>query len=75
MSWDGEAQVATYETVYEASGGQMFRATSRIGFTGRERLEALIGAAGLDASRWYGDWSGAEWREDSPEVSPYGGLA
>ncbi|MGL4282006.1 MAG: class I SAM-dependent methyltransferase [Albidovulum sp.] len=75
VSWDNAAQIATYETVYEAPGGRLFRAASRIGFTDRARLEALIRAAGLRVERWYGDWTGAESGNDSPEFIPYGRLA
>lgn len=75
VSWDEGAQVATYVTVYEASGGRVLRAASRIGFTGRERLLALILAAGLRVERWYGDWTGADCAEGSPEFIPYGRLA
>ncbi|HQU67970.1 MAG TPA: methyltransferase domain-containing protein [Albidovulum sp.] len=75
VSWDEAAEVVTYETVYEAPGGHVFRAASRIGFTDRTRLEALIRAAGLRVERWYGDWTGAECGNDSPEFIPYGRLA
>lgn len=74
VSWDEKAQVVTYETVYEASG-RVFRAASRIGFTDRARLEALIDAAGLTVERWYGDWTGVDCLDDSPEFIPYGRLA
>lgn len=75
VKWDEAAQLATYETVYEASGGRVFRAASRIGFTDRGRLEALIKSAGLTVERWYGDWTGADCRIGGPEFIPYGRLA
>lgn len=73
VSWDERAEVVTYQTVYETPR-ETFRAASRIGFLGRDRLAGLVAAAGLTVDHWYGDWTGADCGGNSPEFIPYGRL-
>jgi SAM-dependent methyltransferase len=67
--------IVTYETHYRIEeGGQHFSATSKIKFTPKEELEALISEAGLHVTRWLGDWQGDAWTPTSKEIIPLGGL-
>ncbi|MDI7861384.1 class I SAM-dependent methyltransferase [Rhizobiaceae bacterium n13] len=74
-AFDEPSGIVTYETHYQqASGGERWSATSRIRFTEKGRLEALLGEAGLVADQWLGDWKGAAFSPASPEIIPIGRL-
>ncbi len=76
VAYDGATGIATYETHYRiAADGRQLSATSQIRFTPKDRLEPLLAAAGLAASRWAGDWQGGEWHPAAPQIIPIGGLA
>ena len=68
--------IVTYETHYVAEDSGIRRvAASRIRFTEKDRLAALIAGAGLAVHQWLGDWRGAPATPSSPEFIPIGGLA
>lgn len=76
MERDEGSGVVTYETAYRrVADGRLFKASSRIAFPDRETVAGLAGEAGLRVDRWLGDWQGAPWRADAPEIIPLGGLA
>lgn len=75
VAHDPATGIATYETHYRvAASGKHLTATSKIRFTPKEEVEALIAEAGLHVTRWYGDWQENPWTPDSKEIIPLGGL-
>jgi len=73
VQYDPATAVATYQTFYEiAATGKTLSASSQIRFIGKDRLEALMGEAGLKADRWLGNWRGAAWEAGSKEIIPIG---
>lgn len=76
IRWDAALQVVTYETVYRSGdGGQEYRAASQIAFPALNDIARQIAEAGLEAERWFGDWTGAPLAAESPEFIPLGRLA
>jgi ubiquinone/menaquinone biosynthesis C-methylase UbiE len=74
-SHDARTGIVTYETHYKMLGdGRSYSALSRIAFASREELSSQIGGAGFVVERWMGDWSGADWSPDAPEIIPIGRL-
>jgi len=72
---DPATGIVTYETHYRIiASGRHFMASSRIRFTPKEELEALIAEAGLHVTRWLGDWQESPWTPASKEIIPLGGL-
>lgn len=68
--------VITYLTVYRVlATGRERHARSRIRFTTRDELAACLAQAGLAVDAWWGDWDGAPWRPEAPEIIPLGRLA
>ena len=73
---DEATGVVTYRTVYRIpSDGRLLGASSRIAFPDRETVAAMMTEAGLRADRWMGDWQGAPWRDEAPEIIPIGRFA
>lgn len=73
--YDGATGIVTYETHYRiVESGRHLSATSKIRFTSKEELEALLSEAGLHVTRWLGDWQGSAWTPQSKEIIPLGGL-
>jgi hypothetical protein len=67
--------VLTYENGYRVlSTGQTFSASAQIRYTPREKLAALIDAAGLVVETWLGDWDGSPCHPDAREIIPLGRL-
>ena len=76
VSRDPDTGIVTYETHYHAVGAdRRYSASSRLRFSARDDLERLIGEAGLRVDRWLGDWNGAAWAPDAPEIIPLGRLS
>lgn len=76
VSQDETTGVVTYETHYVVlDGGQHYSATSKIRFSPRDHLEAMLGSAGLVADEWLGDWTGGACTATSPDFIPIGRLA
>ena len=73
--FDEDTGIVTYETHYQAPDGRHFQAEARIRFTRREQIAARLAVAGLQVTRWMGDWQGNPMRVDSPEIIPLGKLA
>lgn len=72
---DPETGIVTYRTHYRvAASGETFSAASKLRFTDKAALTALLAEAGLRAERWLGDWQGGPCSEDAPELIPIGGL-
>jgi SAM-dependent methyltransferase len=75
VSQDAATGIVTYETHYRVlDGGQVFSASSKIRFTARNELAALLDDAGLAVDEWLGDWAGRAFEPDSPEIIPLGRL-
>jgi ubiquinone/menaquinone biosynthesis C-methylase UbiE len=74
-SYDEASSVLTYENGYRVlSTGQTFSASAQIRYTPREKLAALIEAAGLVVENWLGDWDGSPYHPDVREIIPVGRL-
>ena len=72
---DPATGIVTYETHYRvAASGKQLMATSKIRFTPKDELEALIHDAGLHTTRWLGDWQENLFTPTAPEIIPLGGL-
>lgn len=72
---DAATGIVTYHTHYRAlESGRTFTASSRIRFTPREVLEALLEETGLAVERWLGDWAGGPCTAGSKELIPIGRL-
>lgn len=69
---DAATGVVTYRTLYRLADGTALSADSRIAFPVKDEVERAIGEAGLAVERWLGDWSGAEWSPEAPEIIPLG---
>ena len=65
---DEEARVVTYTETFTMPDGSVRRATARLRDLRREELEAMLRSAGLRPAEVLGDWRGAPWRDDSPEI-------
>jgi SAM-dependent methyltransferase len=79
-AWNDVAQdpatgIVTYGTHYRVRAtGQQFSAASRLRFSPRDEIEALLGAAGLIEDRCLGGWDGRPWTGGAPEIIPVGRL-
>ncbi len=72
---DATTGIVTYQTHYQVvSSNQHFSAASKIQFTTRERLAALLEEARLEVDEWLGDWQGGAYQPTSREIIPVGGL-
>ena len=76
VRFDVDRAIATYDTFYRAAGGgEVWQATSRIRFAGRDEIATAIAGAGLQVNEWLGDWEGGAWHVQAPEIIPVGSLA
>ena len=67
--------VVTYQTHYETLGrGEGFSASSRIRFTSREVLAAMLDETGVEVDEWLGDWRGEARTPTLSEIIPPGRL-
>jgi SAM-dependent methyltransferase len=72
---DPATGIVTYETHYRiVSSDRHLSAASQIRFTPKQELDSLIAIAGLQVSRWLGDWQGNAYRPTSKEIIPIGGT-
>ena len=70
---DAAAGIVTYQSIYRVNAtGRCHSAESRIKFTDRDRLAALMDESGLLVDRWLGDWTGGDYDPASPEIIPLG---
>ncbi|WP_420345240.1 class I SAM-dependent methyltransferase [Pelagibius sp.] len=73
VAQDAATGIVTYRTHYRvAASGQTFSAASKLRFTDKVTLTALLTEAGLHVERWLGDWQGGPSTDDSPELIPIG---
>lgn len=73
---DAATGIVTYQTHYRtAAGEEPFSAASRIRFTTRETLAAMLNRAGLEVDEWLGDWEGGAYEPTSHEIIPVGRLS
>ena len=73
---DAATGILTYETHYRIPGsGRHLWASSRIRFTAREPLAAMLADTGLAVDQRLGDWAGGACGPTSPEIIPLGRLA
>lgn len=76
MTHDENTGIVAYETHYVAeAGGEHLSTTSRILFTDKAKIEAMLLECGLRAERFAGNWQGGEWTPDAKEIIPIGTLA
>lgn len=76
VNWDPAISVASYDSFYQMpDGGPVLAARSRIAFPDQAALSRQISEAGLGVTRWLGEWSGAPFQPDSPEIIPLGRRA
>ena len=70
---DAATNIVTYQTHYRVvANGQHFSASSKIRFTAKDSLAAMLDAEGLAVERWLGDWTGGAWDKTSREIIPLG---
>lgn len=73
VSHDAATDIVTYQTHYRTvTSGRHFSAASKIRFTARDSLAAMLDAEGLVVERWLGDWTGGAWDTTSREIIPLG---
>lgn len=75
ITYDEATGIATYGTYYRSPCGKVWSAKADIRFCGKDHVARLAAAAGLRVDSWLGDWTGAEWSPDSPEIIALGALA
>ena len=79
-AWNGSVYeeasgILSYENGYRiASTGETFSACAQIRYTSQPDLAEKLGAAGLTAERWLGDWQGGDFQASCREIIPIGGL-
>ncbi len=76
VAYDAATGIVTYWTHYRIErSGELFGAESRIRYTDREPLAAMLADQGLEVERWLGDWTGGACGPASPEIIPLGRRA
>ncbi len=74
--YDETSSILSYENGYRVvSTGERFAGRSKILYTPRDKLAAMIGDAGLAVEAWYGDWEGNPFHAQAREIIPVGRLA
>jgi SAM-dependent methyltransferase len=72
---DASSGIVTYRTHYRTmESRRRFSASSKIRFTPRATLTALLEEAGLAVEHWLGDWKGGACEATSPEIITFGRL-
>lgn len=75
-AYDPASGILSYENGYRVTAtNRAVSASAQILYTSREKLEAMIGDAGLTVERWLGDWDGSDYHEKAREIIPLGRLA
>lgn len=73
--YDETTGILTYHSNFRVvSSAKLFTAASKIKFSAREKLAALLGDAGLAVDAWHGDWNGGDCTVDSVDFIPVGRL-
>jgi SAM-dependent methyltransferase len=71
--FDPATQIVTYEWFYRLATGDVAHApASRIAFASRQIIETELNEAGLQVTRWLGDWDGSAISDSSIEIIPIG---
>lgn len=75
-TYDQQTQILSYENGYvvEATGAS-YSAEAKIKYTSQGDISRLLNEAGLEATSWFGDWTGQSFHSDAPEIIPIGGLS
>lgn len=74
--YDETSGILSYENGYRVlSTGERFAGRSKILYTPRDKLAAMISDAGLTVDAWHGDWEGNPFQAQSREIIPVGRLA
>ncbi len=72
---DAATGIVTYQTHYQiVESGRSFSASSKILFTAREALAAMLDEVDLEVDEWLGNWMGEAYQPTSPEIIPVGRL-
>ncbi len=72
---DAATGIVTYQTHYQVvDSGRSFSASSKIRFTAREALAAMLDEVGLEVDERLGNWMGEAYQPTSPEIIPVGRL-
>jgi len=72
---DPATGTVTYHTHYRVMAtGRTLSAASRIRFTPRARIAALLAEAGLAVDTWLGGWDRRPCTAEAPEIIPIGRL-
>jgi SAM-dependent methyltransferase len=75
IAHDAATGIVIYQTHYRVlASDRHFSAASKIRFTNRERLAAMLDRAGLAVDEWLGDWTGGACEPTSREIIPVGRL-
>ena len=70
---DASTGIVTYQTHYEiVASNHRFSAASKIRFTTRGKIAAMLDHAGLEVDEWLGDWKGGAYEPNSREIIPRG---
>ena len=70
---DAATGVVTYQTHYRIEeSGRHFSAASKIRFTAREPLAAMLDDMSLQVDEWLGDWRGGAFEPTSRDIIPLG---
>ncbi len=73
---DEAVGIVTYKTYYRiVASDRHLCAASKIRFTPRDRLAAMVDEAGLVVDEWLGDWKGGAFGPASREIIPVGRRA
>lgn len=70
---DAATGIVTYETYYQClADHEVFFASSRIAFPGRDHLARMMELAGLTVETWLGNWQGDANSATSSDIIPIG---
>jgi SAM-dependent methyltransferase len=72
---DAATGIVTYQIHYQVvESGRTFSASSKILFTAREALAAMLDEVDLEVDEWLGNWMGEAYQPTSREIIPVGRL-
>ncbi|MEL6645083.1 MAG: class I SAM-dependent methyltransferase [Pseudomonadota bacterium] len=74
-AWDPATGIAAYTHSHTLPSGDQSRTTARIRFDDHAHMQRILRLEGLSADRWFGDWHGNAFTEQSPEIIPLGRQA
>lgn len=67
-SFDEGSGIVSYADEWRFPDGTVRRSEARLRSLTRAEVAAALAAAGLRAAETFGDWRGAPWSEDAPEI-------